>query len=189
MALIVENGTGLPDADSYVSLADFKAYCDGRGYAYAGNADAVIEQKLRLATDYVNTIFRYKGVRLNSGQSCEFPRTSLIDFSGYEVTGVPLRVIKATNELAFKGLTEDLYVDLDRGGMTTSESVGPISVSYAPDAPAGKTFRFAENLLKPYIRGDMDFMNPPYFSTSEAPAFERGMDDMPGDWTPTNPVL
>jgi hypothetical protein len=182
--LTVEDGTGLTNADSYVSLADFKAYCDGRGYGYTGSADDVLEQKLRLASDYVDTIFRYKGMRLVNGQAREFPRTSLIDDSGYEVTGVPGRVLRATSELAFKGLTEDLYVDLDRGGRIASESVGPISVSYAADAPAGKTFRFAENLLRPYIRGDMDLMNPVFFGTSETPSFTKGMDDQPGDYNP-----
>lgn len=189
MPLTVENGTGLTNADSYVSLADFKAYCDGRGYSYAGITDTVLEQKLRLATDYVDTIFRYKGVRLLNGQAREFPRSTLIDDSGYEVTGLPARVVRATNELAFKGITEDLYVDLDRGGRVTSESVGPISVSYAADAPAGKTFRFAENLLKPYIRGDMDLMNPVFFGTSEEAAFERGMNDQPGDYDPLDARL
>lgn len=189
MALIVEDGTGKADADSYVSLAAFKAYCDGRGYSYGTTSDAVLEQKLRLATDYVDTIFRYKGVRLIASQAREFPRTSLIDFSGYEVTGLPPRVVRATCELAFKGITEDLYVDLDRGGRVTSESVGPISVSYAPDAPAGKMFRFAENLLKPYIRGDMDFINPVFFGTSEEAAFDKGMDDQPGDYDPLDARL
>lgn len=184
MPLTVENGTGLTNADSYVSVADFKAYCDGRGYSYTGITDAVLEQKLRLATDYVDTIFRYKGVRLVNGQSREFPRSTLIDDSGYEVTGLPARVVRATCELAFKATSEDLYVDLDRGGRVTSESVGPISVSYAPDAPAGKTFRFAENLLKPYIRGDMDLMNPAFFGTSEQAQFEVGMNDQPGDYDP-----
>lgn len=187
MALTVETGTGSTTADSYVALADFKAYCDGRGYSYAGTADTVLEQKLRLATDYVDTVFRYKGVRLLSGQAREFPRTTLIDDSGYEITGVPARVVRATCELAFKGITEDLYVDLDRGGRVTSESVGPISVSYAADAPAGKTFRFAENLLKPYIRGDMDLMNPVFFGTSDEASFVKGMDDQPGDYDALDP--
>ncbi|CAB5220390.1 hypothetical protein UFOVP233_64 [uncultured Caudovirales phage] len=188
MALIVEDNTGRADAESYLSVADFKVYCDKWGYSYTGFTDTVIEQKLRLATAYIDTIFRYKGIRFVSTQMLEFPRTSLIDWSGYEVAGVPARVIKACAELAFKGFTESLYTDLDRGGRTTSESVGPISVSYAADAPAGKMYRFAEQLLGPFIRKDGDFMNPPSFGTSDNVGFERDMMSYPGGATFTDPT-
>lgn len=188
MTLIVEDGTARADAESYLSVADFKTYCDKWGYSYAGNSDTVIEQKLRLATAYIDTIFRYKGIRQSSAQALEFPRTTLFDYSAYEVTGVPARVVKACAELAFKGFTESLYVDLDRGGQVTSESVGPISVSYAPDAPAGKTYRFAAQLLDPYIRKDGDFLNPPFFGTNDAAAFERDMMAFPGGGTRSDPT-
>lgn len=188
MTLIVEDGTCRADAESYLSVADFKTYCDKWGHSYAGKTDTEIEQSLRLASAYIDTIFRYKGFRQTSGQALEFPRTSLIDWSAHEVTGVPLRVIKACAELAFKGFSEALYIDLDRGGRVTSESVGPISVSYAEDAPAGKTYRFAENLLAPYIRKDRDFINPPFFSTSDAAGFERDMMAYPGGATRNDPT-
>lgn len=180
MAIVVENGTGMADAESYLSVAAFKDYCDKWGYAYGTTTDAVIEQKLRQATNFIDTIFRYKGTRLLASQALEYPRDGLTDWSGFDITGVPQRVAKATAELAFKALTESLYTDLDRGGMVTSESVGPLSVSYADGAPVGKVYRFAENLLKPYIRTSGDFENPVFFGTSESPDFERGMFDNPG---------
>lgn len=188
MALIVEDNTGLANAESYLSVVDFKSYCDKWGYSYAGNTDTVIEQKLRLATAYIDTIFRYKGIRFVSTQMLEFPRSSLIDWSGYEVANVPARVIKACAELAYKSFSESLYADLDRGGRIASESVGPISVSYAADAPAGKMYRFAEQLLGPYIRKDGDFMNPPSYGTSETAGFETGMMSYPGGETFTDPT-
>lgn len=180
MSLVVENGTGLADAESYLSVADFKSYCTKWGYDYGATTDTVIEQKLRIATNFIDTNFRYKGIRLVQTQGLEFPRQNLYDWSAYEVTGLPARVIKACAELAFKSIGENIYVDLDRGGKTTSESVGPISVSYAEDAPVGKTYRFAENLLKPYLRTEGSFMNPVFFETSEEPDFERGQFDYPG---------
>lgn len=180
MALIVETGAGLPDAEAYVSVADFKAMCDRWGYAYAGFTDEVIEQKLRLAAAFIDTVFRYKAQRLLPGQAMEFPRTGMTDWSGYEVTGVPARVIKANVELASKALVEPLYTDLDRGGQVTSESVGPISVSYAEGAPVGKMFRFAEQLLKPYIRVSGSDMTGPRFETPGGPAFGFGMHDNEG---------
>lgn len=169
MTLIVEDGTGLASAESYLSVADFKGYCDGRGLSYEGQTDTVIEQKLRIATGYIDTVKRYKGSRLVSAQSLEFPRDGLTDWGGLSVTGVPGRVKQACAELAYKAFSENLYVDLDRGGMVASQSVGPISVSYSADAPAGKTFMSAIKLLEPYFRDPKDVGKPffipvdPYF--------------------------
>lgn len=181
MALIVEDGTGRADAEAYQGVAAFKAYCDGRGMAYAGNTDTQIEIALRKATDVIDTKFRYKAARLVSGQALEFPRTGLMDHSGYTVTGVPARVMRACNELAFRALTEDIAPDLDRGGRVQSESVGPLSVTYAADAPAGRTFTLAENLLAPYVRGDGDMLSGPFYSTTETPMFEVGAMDYPSE--------
>lgn len=162
MALIVEDGTGLNTGESYISVAEFKAYCDGRGMAYAGQSDTVIEQKLRIATGYIDTVKRYKGSRLVEAQALEFPRDALTDSGGLSVTGVPNRVKAACAELAFKAFTENLYVDLDRGGMVTSQSVGPMSVSYSDKAPAGKSYTVAMKLLEPYTT-DYNSIGQPFF--------------------------
>lgn len=167
MTLIVEDGSGLANAESYLSVATFKSYCDARGLSYAGQVDSVIEQKLRIATGYIDTVKRYKGSRLLSAQALEFPRDGLTDWGGLIVTGVPGRVKQACAELAFKAFTENLYVDLDRGGMVTSQSVGPLSVSYAADAPAGKSFMSAMKLLEPYFRDHKD-VGKPFFVEADA---------------------
>lgn len=181
MPLIVENGTGLTNADAYVSLAEFKEWSSNRGYRWEDAEDFAIENSIRLASGYIDTIGRYKGSRLVATQTLEFPRADLIDWSDYTVTGVPHRVKQACCELAYKGLSEPLYKDLDRGGRVTSESVGPISVSYADNAPAGKVFMFAKNLLEPYLR-DPDTLA---YEPMATPVYEGnfaavGMMDNPG---------
>lgn len=177
MAIIVEDGTGLANAESYLSVAEFKAYCDGRGMSYSGNSDTVIEQKLRIATGYIDTVKRYKGQRLLVEQSLEFPRDSLTDWGGLEVTGVPGRVKQACAELAFKAFSENLYTDLDRGGMVTSQGVGPINVTYDAKAPVGKSFMTAMKLLEPYTR-DYLIIGRPYFVAVDS-FFSATMDDNP----------
>lgn len=182
MALIVENGTGLLDADAYVALAEFKTWCSNRGYRWEDKEDFEIENSIRLATGYIDTLGRYKGVRLKAEQTLEFPRDGLIDWSSHLITGVPHRVKQACCELAYKGLFEALYKDLDRGGRITSESVGPISVSYADDAPAGKVFTFARQLLEPYLRDPEQVLFDPMAAT---PSYQGtfaavGMHDNPG---------
>jgi hypothetical protein len=177
MALIVEDGTGKADAESYLTVADFKAYCDARGIPYTGKGDPEIEQKLRIATGYIDTVERYKGSRVKDTQSLEFPRDGLTDWGGLVVTGVPGRVKQACAELAFKAFSENLYVDLDRGGKVASQSVGPISVSYAADAPAGKSFVSAMKLLEPYFRDRKDVGKP--FFVGVDPYFQLTTHDNP----------
>jgi hypothetical protein len=177
MALIVEDGSGMANAESYLSVADFTAYCTARGLTFTADTEAVTEQKLRIATGYIDTVRRYKGSRITAAQALEFPRDGLTDWGGLAITGVPARVKNACAELAYKAFTENLYVDLDRGGMVSSQSVGPISVSYAEGAPAGKSFTAAIKLLEPYFRDAKD-IGAPYFVPVD-PLFERSTHDMP----------
>jgi hypothetical protein len=187
MALIVEDGTGQTEAESYITVAQFKTYADGRGYDYSTVADSFIEQKLRLASGYIDSQFRFKGNRKTPTQALEFPRLNLIDWSGYDIQGLPKRLKDACAELAFKALTADLYVDQNRGGKVKSESVGPLSVTYADDAPTGTVWQFAWNLLKPYVR-DPEVRGVPFFGAEDSkPYFQTGMTDNPGT-SPLDPA-
>lgn len=180
MALTVEDGTGKADADAYVSVVAFKAYADGRGLSYGSTADNVLEQKIREATSYIDSRYRYKGMRSNGSQSLEFPRQSLVDWSGMEVTGLPKRVKDACCELALRAIAEPLYADMDRGGKVKSETIGSLSTTYADDAPVGKVWTAAENLLMPYIRDPKkgQLTGPMYGGSSDG-YFGLGMHDAP----------
>ena len=55
MALVVEDGTGLPDAESYVSVADCKSYLDARGRTAWGQlTEPEQEQLIGLLKKIVN---------------------------------------------------------------------------------------------------------------------------------------
>jgi len=179
MALIVEDGTGIADADAYVSTVAFKTYCDDRGLSYAGKSDTEIDQRIRLATEYIDTINRYKGNRLKSTQSLQFPRSNLYDWGGDLALGLPTKVKQACSELALRALTGELYQDLARGGEVKSESVGELSVTYADGAPRGQFFTAAMNMLQQYVRAKGAFIGEPRYGTSEAAYFELGMMDNP----------
>jgi len=178
MPLIVENGTGLANAEAYLSATDMRAYCEARGMNIPGHhTDASLEEHLRIACEYIDSRWRYKGARLLSTQGMEWPRSGVIDWSSMEVTGIPKRLKQATAELAFKALTEiNLFTDVDRSARVRSESVGPISTSYADDAPAMKVFSIAEHLLKQYIRDPLE-QGAPIFGGSDEAYFSFGMMD------------
>lgn len=179
MVLVVEDGTGKADAASYVDAAGLAAYAAANGYDLGTADTARQEQALRKATRYLDTFRRYKGQRLVASQRLEFPRSGLSDWSGLVVEGVPARVMDACCELAVANLAGvSLYQNLDRGGAIRSESVGPISVTYADGAPAGMVFAEAENLVAPFVRDLKSIRPAPFFGAGDLmPAFEiSGMD-------------
>jgi hypothetical protein len=182
MALTVETGAGLADADSYISLADWKTWADGRARSYTDYADSIIEARIRFSFDYTNTYRRFKAITLTSTQAGEFPRDGLVDWNGRAVTGVPNRVVWANCEFTWAQLIggEDLYQNLDRGGRVASESVGPISVSYFADAPAGKVWTAGLKHLEPYFRSPQDAYAPYIGGT----AGQASTEDAPTSLTP-----
>jgi hypothetical protein len=76
--LIVEDGTGLPNASSYVSAADIRAYATARGVTLAANdapGDAIVDQLAIKAMDYIEANRSYfYGWKLTTTQRLCFPR-------------------------------------------------------------------------------------------------------------------
>jgi hypothetical protein len=125
MAFLVEDGTGLADANSYASVAFADAYFTLRGItAWAGTNDQK-ESWLVQATDYIDYRFgrRIAGERLTTTQALIFP----IDL--YD--GMPTNLLKATSEYALRAISGPLAPDLtfNSSGTTVTETfrkVGPI---------------------------------------------------------------
>ena len=177
--LTVEDGTGISNADSYQSLATFQAYCASRGYGHSKYTDEECEIALRVGAVYLDQYGRFRGIKKTGTQALEFPRTDLTDDSGYEITGVPLRVKQAQAELAWRHLTGTvLFKDEKRGGMVKTETVGPISTTYMDGAPAGTKFTVVDRLLWQFLydpsRAEIGVFN----GSADADAiFEVGMMD------------
>lgn len=145
MALVVENGTGLAAAESYASAAEYVAYRAARGDAEAEDADEeeVVEPALRRATAYIDGVYgdRWPGRRVKGrDQALDWPREYARDRGGYEIpkTQVPIEVKRATMEAAAREVAtpNSLSADYTPAQRVTSETVGPISVTYA-DEQAG----------------------------------------------------
>ena len=83
MTLVVEDGTGKADAESYISVADATAYHAAMGNtAWAALAsDTVREQLLRKATAYIGNMYaaRWTGYRSTTSQALDLPRTYMTD--------------------------------------------------------------------------------------------------------------
>lgn len=144
MALIVEDGTGLSDANSYVSVAYADAYFLARNVT--SWASLTIKEALLIqATDYMEAVYSesWKGAVLLDTQSLSFPR--IID----DATVYPDRLLKAVCELALKADSGPLLEDTEQ--RTIEESVGSITVKYAEYANQKTQYSFVYNLVSPYL--------------------------------------
>ena len=165
MSLIVETGQQGADSEALCSVAFADAYHLGRGNAaWAVLAVADKEAALRRATDYMEQVYRLRwaGYRRTDTQALSWPRYEVprpdsaanatygYGVGYYPFDSVPLEVQKACAELALKASASELAPDLDRP--TTSETVGPISVTYAAGAREAVRFRAIDNLLSPVLK-------------------------------------
>src|SRR3546814_742192 len=80
MALVIEDGTIVAGANSYIDVPAAKVYASARGVDL-GTDDAVTEQRLLSAMDYLESL-SYKGLRTDPDvQSLAWPRTG-VTFDG-----------------------------------------------------------------------------------------------------------
>ena len=160
MALIVEDGTGRSDSESYISVADADTYHANLGNAtWATLTTTVKEQLLRKATNYMVQVYRsiWAGIRKNDTQSLDFPRYLVPKYdngamySYYDADSVPKEVKDACCELALKANSASLAPDLDR--LTKREKIGSLEVEY--DTTRGLPYvqyRAIDNTLYPLIK-------------------------------------
>lgn len=166
MTLIVEDGTGLSNAESYISVADATTYHANRGNtAWADLAsDTIREQHLRKATAYLDQMYsrRWQGSVINATMSLDWPRAWVIreDFGGfvrgenyynyYPSDEVPQEVKDATCEAALSSVAGLLLAEQGQG--VIREKVGPLEVEYDRNSPQRRRFPIIDGLLAPLLK-------------------------------------
>ena len=155
--IITETGAGLPDAESYASVAAADARCASLGStAWAGLADADKEIALRKAMNFMATYrIRWAGRRVYQHQALDWPRYN-VAVDGFIVpsTIVPADVVNACIDLAMRaGSGEDLLPDLDTGSNAIKkDKTGPLETEYFQNTTdARERFVAVDALLAPYF--------------------------------------
>jgi hypothetical protein len=158
MALIVEDGTGLANAESYASVAEFKTYHANIGNDVTLITDTTIEQLLRRATQYMVAVYRsrWQGRRTLSTQALDFPRYDVV-VEGYSVESniVPLEVKNACCELALKANSATLLADQTQ--KVIREKVDVIEVEYSEFSPSQTRYSQIDNLLSVFLSSANSF--------------------------------
>ena len=162
MALVVEDGTGMSDAESYVSVSDADSWHTKHQAPATWTAASTAEKEaaLRQATHYLDIRFtgRWRGYKGSSTQALAWPRAFGIDDEGYPIDddSLPVLLEGATAELASKVIDGDtLLVDVTKPGQIKRKSIkaGPISkdVEYMGGLSPQKEYTEVEKMLVPLL--------------------------------------
>jgi len=132
MSLIIEDGSGVAGANSYVSLIDARAILALRGQDLDVD-DVVAEQQLFSASDYIEAFrARFQGRKTNDAQSMQWPRIwVLIDNVVVDRTTIPIDLINAQVFAAYEfSLGAALQPTVTGQSVQSEEVVGAVKVSY-----------------------------------------------------------
>lgn len=149
VSLIVEDGSCVPSANSYVSLEYADKYMRDTGRTtWAAKAEDERKSYLINATAYIDRTYSkigWKGVKkFHRKQSLCFPRVELFDKDGDEVLGIPDELRRAVCEAAFIATTTSLFTTKDASGTIKKQKVDVLEVEYysEQDSSGGYISRF-----------------------------------------------
>jgi hypothetical protein len=162
MSLIVEDGSVVTGAESYISVADCTSYHALRGNsAWALLTTPQMEQALRRATDYMLQMYRNRwvGYRFSTDQKLDWPRL-YVPYPDYVAvfgiyaayipyTTIPDEVKNACSELALKASAGELLADADQ--VVIREKIGPIETEYDKYSPQHKRYQAIDAMVAVYF--------------------------------------
>lgn len=133
MALIVEDGSIVADANSYVDLVFARAYADARGLSLPTD-DTELEQQLIASMDYLEAQrARYQGDKTDPlNQELQWPRTGVyIDCVAFPSDEIPKELKNAQCQLAVEVNSGVALFPTQEGAFITREKVGPLETEYS----------------------------------------------------------
>jgi len=138
MSLIVEDGTGLADANSFASVAEADAYHAGHLYASTWTAavTGTKEKALMMATRILDSAAKWVGRRtFPETQALGWPRElAYLDGTLLAENAVPMPVKNATAELARLLIGEDLTADPAQNGIKSLDlGKGALVIEFRED--------------------------------------------------------
>lgn len=169
MALSVEDGTGLSDAESVLSVADLDAMAIREAWAGWPASGLQVPEKeaaARKGTRWAESRYRVRlaseirtwwGGGLYAGpktltQALLFPMTGFIYPDGRTLEvgeWLPREWALVCGLATLRAFLGTLSPDLKRGGQVISKTVGPLSTTWSPSAPAETSFPEIDDAFRP----------------------------------------
>lgn len=130
MTLIVEDGSIVPNANTYVSDAEYTAYCDARGLTYGADA-AAREKEIIKGMDLIESYRdQFQGSKTQYTQPLQWPRVAVyIDDYPVDSDSIPKELKYALIEAASASNTTDIIVNQTNSNIK-KEKVDVLEVEY-----------------------------------------------------------
>lgn len=158
MSLVVEDGTGLANSETYNSLVTAEAYmlAHGSPEAWAALAtDAKKEAALRYGSRWMDGHYRWLGSisHPETPQAKAFPRVNLVDSWGrfYDSDEIPQAIKDLECEAALYHLKKAVNTVYERGGQIQSRSAEGASISYFEGASVTPVDPYLDDLAAPFV--------------------------------------
>ena len=150
MAFVIEDGSIVTGANSYVSLAEANTFHSDRGNASWSGTNSVKEAALIRATDYVEQTYsdKWLGEPVYPHQSLSWPRENVPNVASDEI---PDKLKQAVCVLALEAMTADLNPALARGGLVKREKVDVIEVEYMDGAKSETKRPAIDGMLRGFL--------------------------------------
>lgn len=148
--IIVEDGTGIANANSYISEAGLSTYATDRGVTLSGTSAILLIQ----AMDYIESQ-DFIGDKYEASQALVWPRHGIV-IDGYDIaeTTIPQLLIDALCEVAI-GIDGGVNPLANLSRETVKEKVDVIEVEYSPKAFAQTILQAAETKLKKLVKSNV----------------------------------
>ncbi len=165
MALIVEDGTGKSDAESYISVANADTYVveNLTSTLWDAATDTTKEQALRTSARYIDGTYvnRWKGTKASNTQALDWPRFDVEVDPGFFLpsTELPTNLVQAAAELAVKHVEDSSGIVPDISGPSVTEErvkVGPIETEkkYSGVKGKAKEYEVVTLLLRKFLNSN-----------------------------------
>lgn len=158
MAFTVEDGSIVENANSYISLADARAYALDRNLTLPTD-DTECEQALVRGADYIDGYYsgRFQGRTVDEDQTMAWPRYPVyIEGRLISYTSIPAQV-KAAQVHAAVAIADDIELEpAATPAPVIREKVGSLETEYASTGGSGSIVprvTAVERLLRPYLIG------------------------------------
>lgn len=157
ISIIVEDGSVVSGANSFVSVADARVYASNRGVSLPTVDDEVASLLIR-ACDYIMAQEpKFSGSRTSTEQELAFPRDGAYQL-GVELGSnqIPKVLVSAQCQLAMDAHAGiELLPNLNKSGLVKREKIGPIETEYADPITVGTNpvLTAATSLLEQLYRG------------------------------------
>lgn len=160
--LIVEDGSGVDDANSYVNTAYARQYAENVGKVLPTDDDACKAALIAAMTYVEGQALRYQGHTTTETQALSWPR----NLAGFESNVIPTTLKNAQVSAAILiNDGEDLLPTVS-GQFVTKEKVGPIETEYSDEYLATLTgraeFTSIDILLQPLFVKDSGYRLPSF---------------------------